>query len=50
MLWKLIALLVAVWLVATILKFTVGGLIHILLLIAVGLAIYHLVTGRKKTT
>ena len=46
MLWTVIAGLVVVWLIATVLKFTVGGLINILLLIAVALAIYHFVKGR----
>lgn len=45
MLWTTIAALVLIWLVATVLKFTVGGLIHILLLIAVGLVIWHFVKG-----
>ena len=45
-LWTVIAVLVVVWLIATVLKFTVGGLINILLLVAVALAVYHFVRGR----
>ena len=45
-LWTIIAALVAIWLVATVLKFTIGGLIHILLLVAVGLLIYRFVVKR----
>jgi len=44
--WTIIAALVALWLVATVLKFTIGGLIHILLLVAVGLLIYRFVVKR----
>lgn len=43
MLWTIIAGLVIVWLIATVLKFTVGGLINLLLLIAVGLLIYRFI-------
>lgn len=39
--WTIIAVLVVLWLVATVLKFTIGGLIHVLLLVAVGLLIYR---------
>ena len=45
-LWTIIAVLVLVWLVATVLKFTIGGLIHVLLLVAAALLVYRLV---KKT-
>lgn len=44
MLWTIIAGLAIVWLVATVLKFTVGGLMHILLVVAIALLIYNLVT------
>ncbi len=46
MLWTIIAALVILWLVATVLKFTVGGLIHILLVVAIGLLIWNFV--KKK--
>ena len=39
--WTIIAVLVVLWLVATVLKFTIGGLIHLLLLVAAGLLIYR---------
>ena len=45
-LWTVIAALVVLWLVATVLKFTLGGLIHVLLLVAIGLLIWHFVKGR----
>lgn len=42
-LWTLIAALVALWFVATVVKFTLGGLIHLLLLAAFGLLAYKLI-------
>ena len=47
MLWGLITLLCVLWLIAVVAKFTLGGLIHLLLLIAVIVLIVRLVTGRK---
>ncbi len=44
MLWTLIVILMLLWLVAVVVKFTVGGLIHILLLGAVALLVYRLLT------
>ena len=41
MLWTIIAGLAILWLIATVLKFTLGGLIHVLLLVAVGLLIWN---------
>ena len=45
-LWTIIIALVALWLVATVLKFTIGGLINILLIVAVGLLVYRLVVRK----
>ena len=47
MLWGLIVLLCAIWLVAVLLKATIGGLIHLLLVVAVVVLIYRLITGKK---
>ena len=47
MLWGLLTLLCVLWLIAMVAKFTLGGLIHLLLLIAVIVLIVRLVTGRK---
>ena len=47
-LWIVIAGLVLLWLVATVVKFTVGGLIHLLLLVAVGLLVYEFVVKRRR--
>jgi hypothetical protein len=47
MLWSLIGILVVLWLVAFITKVTLGGLIHLLLLIAFILLIFRLLTGQR---
>ncbi|HQX48683.1 MAG TPA: lmo0937 family membrane protein [Planctomycetaceae bacterium] len=47
MLWGLITLLCILWLFAVVAKFTLGGLIHLLLVIAVVVLIFRLITGRK---
>lgn len=44
MLWGLIVGLVLLWLAAVVVKFTVGGLIHLLLVGAVILVVYRLLT------
>jgi hypothetical protein len=43
MLWLLIAVLVVIWIVAVVLKYTIGGLIHLLLIVALGILIFNLV-------
>jgi K+-transporting ATPase A subunit len=47
MLWTIISLLLAFWLVGIFLKIG-GGLIHILLVVAVAVFIYNLIVGRKR--
>lgn len=48
MLWTILAILIALWVVGLV-THVVGGLIHILLVIALAIFIYRLVTGRKTT-
>lgn len=47
MIWTIIAILVALWLAGFILD-VVGSLIHILLVIALAVFIYNLITSRRK--
>ena len=47
MLWTLIFLILLIWLVGFLTAYTVGGLLHLLLVIALILIIYRLVTGRR---
>lgn len=46
MLWALIVILVVLWLIGLVAN-VVGGLIHILLVLAVVVLIYQLATGRR---
>jgi hypothetical protein len=49
MLWTLIAILLVLWLVGVFLKFTAGGLLHLVLIIAVIVAIVKLFRGKSTT-
>lgn len=47
MLWTILAILLILWLLGMVSSYTIGGLIHILLVIAVIVLVYRLVTGRR---
>ena len=47
MLWTIAAILVVLWLVGLLTSFTLGGFIHVLLVIAVIVIIVRIVQGRK---
>lgn len=47
MLWTIVVILAVLWFLGMITSFTLGGLIHILLIIVVVLIIVRLITGRK---
>lgn len=47
MLWTIIAVLLILWLLGLVALPTVGGLIHILLVIALIVLVYQLLTGRR---
>jgi hypothetical protein len=49
MLWTIILILVILWALGMLTSYTMGGLLHILLVIAVIILIYRLVTGRRIT-
>jgi uncharacterized membrane protein YtjA (UPF0391 family) len=48
MLWTIIAILLILWILGLITKVAVGGLLHILLVIAVILFVIQLVSGRRR--
>ncbi|MFU8891617.1 MAG: lmo0937 family membrane protein [Anaerosomatales bacterium] len=48
MIWTIIAILVALWLAGFILD-VAGSLIHIVLVIALAVFIFNLITSRRKT-
>lgn len=47
MLWTLICILLVLWLVGVLTSFTVGGLIHILLVVALVVLVVRLLQGRR---
>ncbi|MEK8031698.1 lmo0937 family membrane protein [Ideonella sp. DXS29W] len=47
MLYTIAAILLALWIVGSLTAFTAGGLIHLLLVGAIIVLIYQLVTGRR---
>ena len=47
MLWTIAVVLVVLWLLGLITSFTLGGFIHVLLVIAVIVIIIRLIQGRK---
>lgn len=46
MLWTIVAILLALWFLGLLLR-AFGGLIHLLLIVALVVVIYRLLTGRK---
>ena len=47
MLWTIIVILVVLWLLGMITSYTMGGFIHVLLVVAVIILIVNLVSGRR---
>ncbi|HSI83715.1 MAG: lmo0937 family membrane protein [Candidatus Methylacidiphilales bacterium] len=47
MLWALIAVLMVLWLVGNVMSYTAGGLIHLLLVIAIVVTIFNFISGRR---
>jgi hypothetical protein len=48
MLWTIAVILVVLWLVGLVSSYTLGGFIHILLVIAVVIIILNLIQGRRR--
>jgi hypothetical protein len=49
MLWTLIVILAVLWLLGVITSYTAGGLIHLLLVIALIVLVYNLLAGRRSS-
>ena len=47
MLWTILVILFVLWLLGMVSSYTMGGLIHILLVVAVVILIIQLVSGRR---
>ena len=50
MLWTIFIVLCVLWLLGMVTSYTAGGLIHILLVVAVVVFIINLVSGRKSAS
>jgi len=49
MLWTILVVLCILWLLGVVTSYTAGGLIHILLLVALVILVINLVSGRRGT-
>ncbi|MGA7616506.1 MAG: lmo0937 family membrane protein [Thermoanaerobaculia bacterium] len=47
MLWTILVILVVLWLLGLVTSYTMGGFIHLLLVVAVIILIFQLVSGRR---
>lgn len=47
MLWTIFVILLVLWLLGLVTSYTLGGFIHILLVIAVAVLLIELITGRR---
>jgi hypothetical protein len=48
MLWTIIAILLILWLLGLITSYTFGGLLHIILVVAIILLVIQLLSGRRR--
>jgi len=49
MLWTIFVILLVMWLLGMVSSYTLGGFVHILLVIALVVLVYNLLTGRRAT-
>ncbi len=47
MLWTIVVILLVLWLLGLVSSYTMGGLVHVLLVIAVVIVVVRLLQGRK---
>jgi hypothetical protein len=47
MLWTIFVILIVLWLLGLVTSYTLGGFIHILLVVAIALALIQLISGRR---
>jgi Family of unknown function (DUF5670) len=48
MLWTVLVVLFALWLLGVVTSYTFGGFIHVLLLVALALFVINLIQGRRR--
>jgi hypothetical protein len=49
MLWTIFAVLVVLWLLGMVSSYTLGGFIHLLLVLAIGMLLISIIQGRRIT-
>ena len=49
MLWTIFAILLVMWLLGMVSSYTLGGFIHILLILAIGMLLINVIQGRRIT-
>jgi hypothetical protein len=47
MLWTIFVILLVLWLLGLVTSYTLGGFIHILLVVAIAVVLIQLITGRR---
>ena len=47
MLWTIVVILLVLWVLGLVTSYTMGGFIHILLLLAVVVVVWNLISGRR---
>lgn len=47
MLWTLFVVLLVLWLLGMVTSYTLGGFIHILLVVAIAVVLINIITGRR---
>ena len=47
MLWTIFVILLVMWLLGLVTSYTLGGFIHILLIVAIAVALIHIISGRR---
>jgi hypothetical protein len=50
MLWTIFVILLVLWLLGLVSSYTMGGFIHLLLILAVVVLVFQLITGRRAIT
>jgi len=48
MLWTIVVILGILWLLGMVTSYTMGGLIHILLVVALIIVVFNLISGRRS--
>ena len=48
MLWTIVVILAILWLLGLVTSYTMGGLLHLLLVVAVIMVLFNLISGRNR--